>query len=105
MSISKEKGFTLTVADGKPLSLTDLSFGEQHELVMLYELLFKVKPNSLVLIDEPEISLHIAWQVDFLKDLRSIIELVNFDVLLATHSPDIIDDSWGLTVELKRPVE
>ncbi|NJL68100.1 MAG: AAA family ATPase, partial [Microcoleus sp. SM1_3_4] len=85
MSISKEKGFTLTVADGKPLSLTDLSFGEQHELVMLYELLFKVKPNSLVLIDEPEISLHIAWQVDFLKDLRSIIELVNFDVLLCNH--------------------
>ncbi|MFM9266883.1 AAA family ATPase [Tychonema sp. BBK16] len=105
MSISKEKGFTFTTADDKLLSPTDLSFGEQHELVMLYELLFKVKPNSLVLIDEPEISLHVAWQVEFLKDLRAIIKLANFDVLLATHSPDIIDDSWDLTVELERPVE
>lgn len=105
MSISKDKGFTFTTADGKPLSPTDLSFGEQHELVMLYELLFKVQPNSLVLIDEPEISLHIAWQIEFLKDLRAIIKLANFDVLLATHSPDIIDDSWDLTVELKGLVE
>lgn len=105
MSISKEKGFTFTTPDGKPLSPTDLSFGEQHELVMLYELLFKVQPNSLVLIDEPELSLHIAWQIEFLKDLRAIIKLANFDVLLATHSPDIIDNSWDLTVELQGLVE
>ena len=105
MIISKENGFTFTTADGKPLSPTDLSFGEQHELVMLYELLFKVQPNSLVLIDEPELSLHIAWQIEFLKDLRAIIKLANFDVLLATHSPDLIDDSWDLTVELQGPVE
>ncbi|MCC3407211.1 MAG: AAA family ATPase [Microcoleus sp. PH2017_10_PVI_O_A] len=105
MSISKDKGFTFTTADGKPLLATDLSFGEQHELVMLYELLFRVKPNSLVLIDEPEISLHIAWQVEFLKDLQAIIKLANFDVLIASHSPDIIDDRWDLTVELKGPVE
>lgn len=105
MSISKEKGFTFTTAGGKPLSPTDLSFGEQHELVMVYELLFKVKPNSLVLIDEPEISLHIAWEIEFLKDLQAIIKLANFDVLLATHSPSIIDDRWDLTVELARPVE
>jgi len=105
MSISKEKGFTFTTADGKPLSPTDLSFGEQHELVMLYQLLFKVQPNSLVLIDEPEISLHVAWQVEFLKDLQAIIKLANFDVLLATHSPSIIDDRWDLTVELQKPVE
>lgn len=105
MSISKEKGFTFKTADGKPLSPTDLSFGEQHELVMLYQLLFKVQPNSLVLIDEPEISLHVAWEVEFLKDLQAIIKLANFDVLLATHSPSIIDDRWDLTVGLKGPVE
>ncbi len=105
MSISKEKGFTFTTADGKPLSPTDLSFGEQHELVMLYQLLFKVKPNSLILIDEPEISLHVAWQIEFIKDLQAIIKLADFDVLIATHSPSIIDDRWDLTVGLKGPVE
>lgn len=105
INISKEKGFTFTTDDGKSLSPTNLSSGEQHELVLLYELLFKVEPNSLILIDEPELSLHVEWQVQFLKDLQEITQLSNIDVLIATHSPDIIHDRWDLTVELKGPAE
>jgi len=100
-SVSKEKGFTFSTDRGESLSAKDLSSGEQHELILLYEMLFKVPSNSLILIDEPEISLHIVWQKHFLNDLREIIKLRGFDVLLATHSPHIIDDSWDLTVELK----
>lgn len=103
LTIDKERGFVFTNSDGKELTPTDLSSGEQHELVMLYELLFKTAPNSLILIDEPEISLHVAWQEMFLRDLQEIVDLVGFDVLMATHSPQIINDRWDLTVELKRP--
>jgi len=110
MNFSKEKGFVLTScyhpdspSDPKELSPTDLSSGEQHELVLFYELLFKVKPDSLVLIDEPELSLHVGWQVEFLRDLQEIIKLADLDILMATHSPDIIQDRWDLTVELKGP--
>ncbi len=109
ISFNKDKGFVFTARydpsspDSKTLSPTDLSSGEQHELVLLYELLFKVQPNSLVLIDEPELSLHVGWQVQFLKDLQEITTLADLDVLMATHSPDIIQDRWDLTVELKRP--
>lgn len=111
MNFSKEKGFVFTTrypnsseSDSKTLSPTDLSSGEQHELVLLYELLFKVEANSLVLIDEPELSLHVVWQSQFLKDLQEITELADLDILLATHSPDIIQDRWDdLTVELKAP--
>ena len=107
INFSKEKGFIFTtlynssLSDSKILSPNDLSSGEQHELVLLYELLFKVKPNSLVLIDEPELSLHVGWQIQFLKDLQEITKLANVDILIATHSPDIIQDRWDLTVELK----
>lgn len=110
MSFSKEKGFIFNTLYHRPassireiLSPTDLSSGEQHELVLLYELLFKVQPNSLVLIDEPELSLHVGWQAQFLKDLQEITKLADLDVLMATHSPDIIQDRWDLTVELKGP--
>jgi len=110
MHVSKEKGFVFTTcyypdspSGPKELSPTDLSSGEQHELVLLYELLFKVKPNSLVLIDEPELSLHVGWQVEFLRDMQEITKLANVDILMATHSPDIIQDRWDLTVELKGP--
>ncbi len=103
MIVSKEDGFIITTLDGKPLPLTKLSSGEQHELVLLYQLLFKVRPNSLVLIDEPELSLHVAWQKMFLRDLQEITQLALFDVLIATHSPQIIADRWDLTVKLEGP--
>jgi ABC-type lipoprotein export system ATPase subunit len=103
LSISKKDGFIFKTSNGKIIPPTSLSSGEQHELVLLYEMLFKVKPNSLILIDEPEISLHVAWQQEFLKDLQEITRIVGFDVLIATHSPQIINDRWDLTVELKGP--
>lgn len=103
MVINKEDGIKFLTPKGEYISPTDLSSGEQHELILLYELLFKVKPNSLILIDEPELSLHVAWQQQFLRDLMEIIGLANFDALIATHSPQIIHDRWDLTVGLKGP--
>ncbi len=101
MVISRDNGITFTTDAGQPLDATSLSSGEQHEVVMLYELLFKVRRDSLILIDEPEISLHIAWQSQFLHDLTGMTELSGFDVLLATHSPEVINERWDLTVELQ----
>jgi predicted ATP-dependent endonuclease of OLD family len=104
VNFSKEKGLIVSShldhLGTSELGLHDLSSGEQHELILIYELLFKVELNSLVLIDEPEISLHVGWQVDFLKDLQRILRLVNIDILIATHAPSIIHDRWDLTVEL-----
>ncbi len=100
LNINKEKGFVFN-RNGSSLSPDNLSSGEQHELIMLYELLFKAKPNALILIDEPELSLHVEWQVQFLRDLQKITKVSELDVLLATHSPDLIHDRWDLTVELK----
>jgi len=101
MSVSKEKGFIFTNSEGILLSPTSLSSGEQHKLVLLYELLFKVNPDSIILIDEPELSLHIDWQINFLSELEQITKLTSLDILMATHSPDIINERWSLTVELK----
>ena len=102
MFIDSKMGFLIRDSKNELLDITDLSSGEQHEIVMFYELLFKVKDNSLVLIDEPEISLHIAWQKEFIEDMYDIIKIKNFNILIATHSPAIIDGNWDLTVELEK---
>ena len=106
--IDREKGFIFKSkypdeyqGCSDDLSPDSLSSGEQHELVLLYELLFKVPEKSLVLIDEPELSLHVGWQVSFLRDLEEIVNLVDLDLLIATHSPSIVHGRWDLTVELK----
>jgi len=101
ISVDKDSGIKFVTDNEQNLPLESLSSGEQHELVLFYDLLFNVTPNSLVLIDEPEISLHVAWQKQFLKDLQAVTANAQFDVLLATHSPQIIANRWDLTVELK----
>jgi predicted ATP-binding protein involved in virulence len=102
LEINKDKGFTFITSTRNELAPGDLSSGEQHEIVLLYELLFKVPAGSLVLIDEPELSLHIAWQQQFLEDLLAIISIAKLDVLIATHAPDIIHNHWLLTVDLEK---
>lgn len=63
-------------------------------------MLFEIDKNTLILIDEPEISLHVAWQKRFISDILSIIDVNHFDVLIATHSPQLIGRWSHLTVEL-----
>ena len=86
--------------DGTELPLSALSSGEQHLLVLYNQLLFRTEPDTLVMIDEPELSMNVVWQRNFIKDLQRIIELRNFDVLIATHSPEVIYDKWDWTVAL-----
>lgn len=99
-----ENGIVVTGTSGQPLELEMLSSGEQHELVLLYGLLFRVSEDALIMIDEPELSLHVAWQDEFLTDIDDIARVSNFRVLLATHSPQIIGDRYDLTIELGGPV-
>lgn len=105
--VDKEDGFVFrsTIIKDKKnifqsIPVTKLSSGEQNELILFYELLFKSKSNSLILIDEPEVSLHISWQNCFIEDVKEITELNNLEVVIATHSPDIIANNWELKVEL-----
>ncbi len=103
LRIDKEKGFVfISKITGKEIPLSGLSSGEQHEIVLFYTLLFKIQPQTFILIDEPEISLHISWQNDFIEDLKEIIEITKLNILIATHSPNIIGNNWDITTELKR---
>jgi predicted ATP-binding protein involved in virulence len=100
--VAREKGISVITTDGREILLSDLSSGEQHELVLLNELLFGVKDNALILIDEPELSLHVGWQVRFLPDLQRIQKLKPLQIIMATHSPQIINERWDLAIELKK---
>jgi predicted ATP-binding protein involved in virulence len=103
LSIDREHGFVFRQSTGANLAPEDLSSGEQHELVLFYDLLFKLQPRALVLIDEPEISLHVTWQQGFLDDLINVAKLSDVDVVVATHAPEIIGRKWPLVVPMKAP--
>lgn len=101
ISISKDNGIiVLQKPSNKNVELRFLSSGEQQELVLLYNLIFKGEKEKLILIDEPEISLNVSWQREFLNDMKKIVEMNGFSILLATHSPQIINDNWELVESL-----
>jgi predicted ATP-binding protein involved in virulence len=100
LNIDRESGFKIKSKTGLNVPLDKLSSGEQHQLILVFDLLFEVKTNSLILIDEPELSLHVAWQKTFIESLQRIIALNAFDVLLATHSPAVVARHFDLVVEL-----
>ena len=101
--LDREEGLVARVDENQNLPLHFLSSGEQHELVLHYDLLFKTRPNTIVLIDEPEISLHVAWQKNFLRDLMEIVRISGFDAVVATHSPYIVGGRDDLMIGLGDP--
>lgn len=104
IAIDKNRGFkfiqNISDQNSKEIPMNKLSSGEKNEFILFFELIFKSREENLVLIDEPEISLHISWQNLFVEDLKRVHELTDIRVLMATHSPDIINTNWDLTNEL-----
>ncbi|KAB2858926.1 MAG: AAA family ATPase [Flavobacteriales bacterium] len=80
-------------------SLQESSSGEYHFFSSIVGLMATVIPtNSLVLIDEPEISLHPNWQMKYLSFLRELFchpEYATCHILVATHSHFLISDLKG----------
>ena len=57
---------------------------------MLFTFLaFASNPKSVFMVDEPELSLHPKWQSDFM-DAFLKLRPEGTQLLLATHSPDIV---------------
>ena len=100
--IDKEKGYVFKDSSNPNLTIPvdKLSSGEQNEMVLIYYLLFNCNENDIIMIDEPEISLHITWQHHMIEDFGEISKLNHLSLLLATHSPDLIGDNWNLVQTL-----
>ncbi|KHJ51912.1 hypothetical protein PZ78_06585 [Vreelandella venusta] len=70
-------------------SIKVMSSGERQLLTMLYAV-NKMSGSTSVLIDEPEISLHIDWQEELLGKMMD--QLGDRQIIVCTHSPSIAGD-------------
>lgn len=102
LEINKKFGFRFVANDewNTKISLNSLSSGEKHLIIQVFELLFNAQQGTLVLIDEPELSFHMMWQVNYLKMIQEIAQIRDFQYLIATHSPQIFNNLWSLTTDL-----
>lgn len=71
----------------------ELSSGEKQLLIILLTVLLERGEEFILMLDEPEISMHISWQY---KLIDMILQLnPNVQIVLTTHSPMIFSDGWG----------
>lgn len=79
--------------DGSSIYADGLSAGEKQLLIILLTILMQDEKEHIVLMDEPEISLHISWQYELLNWIRQINP--NVQIITTTHSPMIFGSGWG----------
>ena len=98
-----EDGLTVTNVNKKVLrDLHKLSSGEQNLLILYYNLIFKSNSKTILLIDEPENSLHVAWQERMLDDYIEMAKTTGCQIVMATHSPTFVHGRWDLATDLYR---
>lgn len=74
------------------IQLEQLSSGEKQILLILTSVFLQEEKPNVLLMDEPEISLHISWQdrlIDLLRQLNPQCQII-----LTTHSPNIFANGW-----------
>lgn len=105
LRITPDIGFQVIGNDEKTIPLRSLSSGEQHLIVLLGEVIFGSVESGLVLLDEPELSFHPEWQERFPEVLSKVVQLNGCTIVMATHSPTLIQDRWDSVIELADQVK
>ena len=77
---------------GEKLSPYRLSSGEKQMLIILLTVLLQNHQPYILLMDEPEASLHVEWQQRLVGIIRQMNP--NVQIILTTHSPALIMDGW-----------
>ena len=77
-------------------SFDDASSGEYHIILTFLNILSLLEENSLVLLDEPEISLHPNWQIKYMDIFNKIFKhFPKTHFILASHSHFLVSDLMG----------
>lgn len=100
--INKKVGFEgnkfvyLDLDIDKELSFYELSSGEQQLVYILFQVAISsldLEKYPIILMDEPEVSLHLEWQDILIKQLTTLHPKAQF--IIVTHSPAIIMNGWN----------
>lgn len=81
------------IDDGEVIPLYKLSSGEKQLLLILMRVFLMDSEPYILLMDEPEISLHIEWQYKLFEEIRHLNP--HCQIITSTHSPSLFGDGWG----------
>ncbi len=91
--------------NGNEFDIDKLSTGEKTLLSKVLYLFFQDYKNKVILIDEPELSLHPSWQNRVLKIYENFAIANNCQVIIATHSPHIVGSAKSESLRILKKVD
>ena len=91
-SIDRDKNEISFLLNKKEINVCQLSSGEKQLIIILLTVLLQDNKNSILFMDEPEISLHIDWQKYLLEYMVKLNP--NVQIITATHSPGLVMNGW-----------
>jgi len=91
--------------NSEKFKINELSTGEQTLLSKVLYLFLKEYKDKVILIDEPELSLHPKWQNQVLKIYENFAFKNNCQIIIATHSPHIIGSAKNEYLRILRKKE
>ncbi|NGF76541.1 ATP-binding protein [Fluviicola sp. SGL-29] len=77
--------------NGKEISMLNASSGELALITSIIYLSTIINENTVILIDEPENSLHPKWQKEYVQTLFDIFYYYQPKIIIATHSPLVVN--------------
>lgn len=88
------------VKRGERLPILGASSGELTLLTSFIFISAHIDKETVILIDEPENSLHPKWQIEYIKNLVSLFYFYQPKIIIATHSPLVINGGRANLKEL-----
>ena len=88
--LDKERSIYFKNEKSEQIPISELSGGEKELITRAFSLYLSDVKNKVILIDEPETSLHPNWQNRILKIYEDFANENNNQIIIATHSPHII---------------
>ncbi|WP_137128389.1 AAA family ATPase [Roseomonas sp. HF4] len=99
MTFSESNELKFLSRSGKTLLPQMLSSGEKQLLILMSETLLQRQNPAIFIADEPELSLHVIWQERLIGSLRALNP--NAQIIVATHSPDIVGNLTEKTIDME----
>lgn len=81
-----------SLTENKNFTISQLSSGERQLVYIFLKVMASRAKPAILLMDEPEISLHLSWQEKLIDAIKNINN--NCQIIIVTHSPAIVINGW-----------
>ncbi len=104
-TVHLERGLQIQSDTGHDLMPQMLSSGEKQLLLLFCNAISARRDKTILMIDEPEISLNVTWQRELIPALLTCMSGTAFQVILATHSIELLAQYRESVTSLEDPRE